>query len=231
MQSVSLETRLPDIKVVRHARARNLRLRVEPTGIRLTVPLFCSKRQIQQFLHQSEQWLVETWAKQQQQFNQVAVFPEQLALFFHSQPFQIILQQQRPLFKFDFDQHLVWINDRQPEQALQAAVLAYAKQFLPEYLTQVSQQISLSYQQCNIRRPKTRWGSCSYKHDIMLNAALVLMPEHIVRSVCVHELAHTKHFDHSAAFWGEVEKHDPCYLAHRKQLKQIQLPAWYFKKD
>ncbi|MDO3658204.1 M48 family metallopeptidase [Acinetobacter genomosp. 15BJ] len=230
MPSVSLETLLPEIKVVRHARARNLRLRVEPTGIRLTVPLFCSKRQIQQFLHQSEQWLIETWAKQQQQFNQITVFPESLTLFNHVQPFKIIQQQQRHIFKFDFDQHIIWVRDQQSEQALQAAVLAYAKQFLPEYLAEVSQQIRLPYQQCSIRKPKTRWGSCSSKHDIMLNAALVLMPEHIVRSVCVHELVHTKHFDHSAAFWNEVEKHDVNYLEHRKQLKQTQLPSWYYKK-
>ncbi len=230
MQLVSLETLLPEIKVVRHARARNLRLRVEPTGIRLTVPLFCSKRQIQQFLHQSEPWLIETWAKQQQQFNQSTVFPEQISLFFHAQAFQIILQQQRHIFKFDFDQHIIWVRDQLSEQALQAAVLAYAKQFLPKYLAQVSQQISLPYQQCSIRKPKTRWGSCSSKHDIMLNAALVLMPEHIVRSVCVHELVHTKHFDHSAAFWNEVAKHDTHYLEHRKQLKQTQLPNWYYKK-
>ena len=46
----------------------------------------------------------------------------------------------------------------------------------------------------------------------MLNAALVLMPEHIVRSVCIHELAHTKHFDHSAAFWNTVAQYDENYL-------------------
>ncbi|VXA54506.1 conserved hypothetical protein [Acinetobacter proteolyticus] len=230
MSSVSLETLLPEIKVVRHARARNLRLRVEPTGIRLTVPLFCSKRQIQQFLHQSEPWLIETWAKQKQQFSQTTEFPESLILFHHLQPFKIIQQRQRYIFKFDFDQYIIWVRDEQSEQALQAAVLAYAKQFLPEYLAQVSQQISLPYQQCSIRKPKTRWGSCSSKHDIMLNAALVLMPEHIVRSVCVHELVHTKHFDHSAVFWNEVAKHDTHYLEHRKQLKQTQLPNWYYKK-
>lgn len=56
---------MPEIKIVRHVRARKLRLRVEPASIRLTVPLFCSKKQIQQFLAQSEQWLTETWNKQQ----------------------------------------------------------------------------------------------------------------------------------------------------------------------
>ncbi|WP_038343962.1 SprT family zinc-dependent metalloprotease [Acinetobacter sp. A47] len=231
MQAVSLETLLPRIKVVRHARARNLRLRVEPAGIRLTVPLFCSKKQIQQFLQQSEQWLLETWNRQQQQFSQSASFPEQLVLFFHSQPFQIIRQQQRYIFRFDWQQQMILIRDSEPEKALQAAVMAYAKQFLPDYLDQVSQETGLPYQSCSIRNPKTRWGSCSSKHDIMLSAALVLMPEHNVRAVCVHELAHTRHFDHSAAFWNEVAKHDPDYQVHRQQLKQIQLPAWYYKKS
>ena len=228
MQSVSLETQLPEIKVVRHARARNLRLRVEPTGIRLTVPIFCTKRQIQQFLQQSEQWLLETWSKQQEQFNQTINFPEQLVLFYHLQPFQIIQQQQRHIFKFNWEQHILFIRNESPEIALKAAVLAYAKQFLPEYLNQISQETGLSYQSCTIRRPKTRWGSCSSKHDIMLHAALVLMPEQNVRAVCVHELVHTQHFDHSPAFWHRVSQHDPDYLQHRRQLKNIQLPAWWY---
>lgn len=230
MQSVSLEALLPQVKVVRHARARNLRLRVEPTGIRLTVPPFCTKTQIHQFLKQSELWLIDTWSKQQQQLNQTNTLPQELYLFRHSQPFHVIQQQQRYIFRFDWDQQILFIRNQQAEQALQSAVFSYAKQFLPEYLNQVSQEIGLPYKACAIRKPKTRWGSCSSKHDIMLNAALVLMPESNVRAVCVHELAHTKHFDHSAAFWNEVAKHDHNYLEHRRQLKQIQLPHWYYKK-
>lgn len=34
------------------------------------------------------------------------------------------------------------------------------------------------------------------------------MPAQITRYVCIHELAHTKHFDHSPAFWAEVAKFD-----------------------
>ena len=227
MQSISLATLLAEIKVVRHARARNLRLRVEPTGIRLTVPRFCTQHQIQQFLTQSESWLLETWQKQQAQINHNKEIPKEIFLCFHERPFQII-HQQRYIFKFDWQQQIILIQDQQSEQALQAAVLAYAKQFLPQYLAQVSQEVGLAYRECTIRKPKTRWGSCSARHDIMLNAALVLMPEHYVRSVCIHELAHTRHFDHSSAFWNEVAKYDQNYLEHRKQLKHFQLPAWWF---
>lgn len=178
MQAVSLETLLPEIKVVRHARARNLRLRVEPTGIRLTVPLFCTKRQIQQFLNQSEQWLLETWNKQQNQFPQTIVLPEQLLLFNHSQPFQIVQQQQRYIFKFNWDQHILFIRNESPEAALQAAVLGYAKQFLPEYLDLVSRQTGLGYANAQLESQRhvgevvvqnmtlcsmLHWCSCQYR--------------------------------------------------------------------
>ena len=61
----------------------------------------------------------------------------------------------------------------------------------------------------------------------MLNSALVLFDQQITRYVCVHELAHTKHFDHSAAFWFEVEKHDQHYQQHRKVLKGSVMPWWW----
>jgi len=61
---------LPEIQITHHARATRLRLRVEPTQIRLTVPKVCTKKQIQAFLQQSEQWMIETWQKQQKKSGQ-----------------------------------------------------------------------------------------------------------------------------------------------------------------
>ena len=61
----------------------------------------------------------------------------------------------------------------------------------------------------------------------MLNSALVLFPENITRYVAIHELAHTKHFDHSPRFWTEVAKHDPEFKIHRQLLKTTPLPYWW----
>lgn len=55
---------LPEIKIVRHVNAKCLRLRVEPHAIRLTVPTFCTSKQIQTFLAQSQDWLEKTWQQQ-----------------------------------------------------------------------------------------------------------------------------------------------------------------------
>ena len=211
---------LPEIKMVRHARARNLRLRVEPSGIRLTIPLFCSRKQVQQFLAHSEQWLIDTWHKQQTQFNHSTVFPAQISLFHHAEPFRIIQQAQRAIFKFDWQQQTLFIREQQPEQALQAAVIAYAKQYLVKYLQQISQQIALPYQACVIRRPKTRWGSCSSSGTISLNIGLMNLPHELIDYVIIHELCHTRQMNHSEKFWQEVEKYDSDYKKHVSQIKK-----------
>lgn len=223
-----MSAKMPEIKIVRHVRARKLRLRVEPASIRLTVPLFCSKNQIQLFLAQSEQWLIETWNKQQHVQSNSLEIPSEIYFFNKEQPFQVIVQKQHRVFQFDWENNCLFIKDTQPYLALQSAVISYAKQELPKLLKDLSGQTRLNYSECSIRRPKTRWGSCSSQHNIMLHAGLVLMPQEIARYVAIHELAHTKHFDHSPAFWAEVEKYDPYFQRHRRQLKSNPLPAWWY---
>ena len=217
---------LPEIKIVRHARAKCLRLRVDSTQIRLTAPVLCSKRKIQNFIDQAEEWLLKTWQQQTQNIQQETL-PTELKLFNLDQPLQIVYQTQKQSFIFDEVKNQLLISDRQPQQYLKAFVITYAKQHLPLYLEEVSQESSLSFGKCTIRQPKTRWGSCSAKHDIMLNSGLVLFPEHVTRYVCVHELAHTRHFDHSPRFWAEVHKHDENFQQHRKILKTTPMPYWW----
>ena len=219
---------LPEIQITRKLRATRLRLRVEPTQIKLTVPQFCTQRQVQDFLKQSEQWMIETWQKQQQKTGQIdKTLPVELKLFNLEQPISIVYKVQKLSFILDEEKHQLFISVRQPEQYLKSFVIAYAKEYLPIYLKQVSSETGLKYGECSIRQPKTRWGSCSAKHDIMLNSGLVLFPLEIARYVAVHELAHTKHFDHSLNFWEEVEKHDINFQQHRKILKMTAMPWWW----
>lgn len=219
---------LPEIQIVRHVRSTRLRLRVEPHQIRLTAPVFCTKKQIQDFIEQSKTWLIETWQSQQEKIQAIdRTLPNELQLFNLDQPIQIIYQKQKVSFTWNEALKVLFISDRQPEQYLKSFVIAYAKTYLPAYLKKVSEQIGLPFNHCSIRQPKTRWGSCNTKQEIMLNSALVLFSQEITQYVCIHELAHTKHFDHSLWFWAEVEKHDQHYKMHRKTLKTTPLPYWW----
>jgi hypothetical protein len=67
----------------------------------------------------------------------------------------------------------------------------------------------------------TRWGSCSARGGIRLNWRLIQAPPHIIHYVVAHELAHLKEMNHSPKFWAVVATLCPDYLNSRKQLKTM----------
>lgn len=67
-----------------------------------------------------------------------------------------------------------------------------------------------------IKHQKTRWGSCSNRGNINLNAKLIFLRQELRDYVIIHELCHLRHMNHSKNFWGEVQK----YVPHAKSLQQ-----------
>lgn len=119
------------------------------------------------------------------------------------------------------------------QRALQAWIRPTAKQHLVPWLDQVSQEIQLPYSRATLRRQKTRWASCSSRHSISLNDKLLFLPPPLVRYVLVHELCHTMHLNHSAAFWALVEQWEPDYRTLDCQLKEgwQYIPDWLVSKE
>lgn len=79
--------------------------------------------------------------------------------------------------------------------------------------------------QTTVRFATSQWGSCAPRGRIMLNAALAFLPPRLQRYVIVHELAHTRRADHSAAYWKEVEAMLPAYAEDYKELQNYRLPT------
>ena len=75
-----------------------------------------------------------------------------------------------------------------------------AEEHLIPWLKRVSDETGLSYSAVSIRQQQTRWGSCSSRRLISLNARLLFLSPDLVTYVLVHELCHTKHLNHSPRF-------------------------------
>lgn len=88
---------------------------------------------------------------------------------------------------------------------LKRFVRDYARTYLTDRCTALATQHGLTVRDIKINDTKSRWGSCSSSGALAFSWRLIHAPPHIVDYVILHELAHLKHMDHSAAFWRHCQ--------------------------
>lgn len=224
---------LPEIQLNANIRAKRLKLIVSPHGIRLSYPPKTTNKVIHHFVQQSYLWLQQTWQAQQLQLmkdKENQKLPALLYLAYQAQPYQIIYQDQPKKYQLDEDNKTIYISNLAAEKYLSAFVIAKAKQILPSQLMQFAEQQHCVVNKIRLATPKTRWGSCSAKQEIMLHAGLLLMPQNYADYVLLHELAHTKVMNHQAEFWQLLDSFLPQSKSIQAQVKKFRLPYWWQPK-
>lgn len=81
-----------------------------------------------------------------------------------------------------------------------------AKRVLPQKVLFYANKFNLTVREVKINNSKHRWGSCTGRKNINLSLFLLMLPEHLVDYVIVHELAHTIELNHSKRFWEVLNK-------------------------
>ena len=104
-----------------------------------------------------------------------------------------------------------------PEELAQ--LKAQAREDLGTRLAHWAEEMGVAPKKLTIRTQHARWGSCSSRGNISLNALLMLAPEAVRDYVVVHELCHMKEMNHSQRFWVEVARILPNYAESRDWLK------------
>lgn len=87
-----------------------------------------------------------------------------------------------------------------------------------------AQTLRVPIRSVRLRVASSQWGSCSSRGVIMLNTALLFLPERLLEYVVIHELAHRIVQGHDRRFWNTVASACPDYEARITELKQYRLP-------
>ncbi len=79
--------------------------------------------------------------------------------------------------------------------------------------------------QLRIRLQERKWGCCTPKNGIIINARVLLGPKIVAEYIVVHELVHLRFRHHQKSFWDEVERLMPNYREAERILKT---EGWQF---
>ena len=115
--------------------------------------------------------------------------------------------------------------------ALRNWLFDLAEHELLRELRRMAQIGEFAFQRLQIRRQRTRWGSCSASGTISLNVCVLFQPVDVMRYLLIHELSHTRHMNHSRRFWALVESLEPDYQRLDRELLRgwQRVPGWMFE--
>ena len=122
----------------------------------------------------------------------------------------------------DTDMHL-YLPEPESDDHVRAAIRQTlskrALERIRERLSHYAPLIGVEFGRVAIRDQKSRWGSCSARHNLNFNWKLIMAPPEALDYVVIHELCHLIEFNHSRRFWSLVERQMPEYEVWKKWLK------------
>jgi predicted metal-dependent hydrolase len=217
-------------------RARYARLRILPFGgLEVVIPTRFPRKLVAGLVAEHADWAHRQLA-QQAQLRESICLPPALILAFDGSCTPIRYQAAESILQgelfTDSAEECIDIHaagQRAAIAELRRWIRRRARQALPPLLEHISGQTGLAYNRVSIRSQKTRWGSCSSRGNISLNDQLLFLPADAVEYLMIHELCHTRHLNHSKAFWALVQAHCPDYRTHEKLLRRSQglVPDWF----
>ena len=201
------------IEVKRRAK-KNLIIR--PIGthtVSISVPPCFSVSALNRWLYENEAILRQTLAKTPPH-NTANRLPEHI--WFHGRQLTLTAHQDTQILLMP-SEICVPVDTHDKQAALLATFLKrQAQSYLLPRLAHHARTTQLFPAADSLTSAKTFWGVCRKTTGIRLNWRLVGAPEYVADYVCIHELCHLAHADHSRAFWTLTSRFAP-YADEAKQ--------------
>ncbi len=231
----------PSFTLRRSARARRLSVRVHRDArVEVVAPQRLAERSIADFLTRHRDWIRQRLEVALRQRVPPQPFPpEQVLLHAFDETWRVHLAGGRGPVRVRARQSglLEVSGDTACKASLRRALLGWlirhSRERLAGALAQAAQLHGFRYAAMSVRRQRTRWGSCSTRGTISLNVCLAFQPPEVLRYLLIHELAHTRHMNHSPAFWACVAAACPDWQRLDRALIEgwRHVPHWVFERE
>ena len=190
---------------------------------KLTVraPRRCTDERIFAFLQEKEGWILRQRQKSKTQGAGVELPTENL----NGYSFLLLGEKHRitlikgEYVRFEPDKKEIFVPEKNAKERLVKWLKENAKRIFTEWTSRRAKEMQTSVRSVSISIARSKWGCCTFDNKIRYSFRLLYAPKDVIDYVIVHELAHTKHKNHSPAFWQEVAKWKADYKGKRAWLK------------
>lgn len=211
-----------DYQILRQSR-KTISLSVtDELEVVVKAPRWVSKKHLDDFVMQHQAWIEKTVKlKQERKQND---FLTRKAAFYLGKELPITVRpayyQKEKVLLTDKGFIIITHGDEERQhELLEAFYKKEAKDLLTTLSHFYAQAIGVKFEKITIRKQKTRWGSCSSRGTLSYNLKIMCAPKEMIAYVVLHEVMHLKHFNHSKAFWNDIEKMMPDYKERMNYFK------------
>jgi len=92
------------------------------------------------------------------------------------------------------------------------------KALIYQITNEVSHELRVKFNRIYFRKMKTKWASLSPARNLTINRLMKYLPEHLIRYVIFHEMAHLVEKRHNGKFWEIVSRKFSNYQELEREL-------------
>ena len=222
-------------------KARNVYLRFSfQSGLQVVVPRGYDLTKIPHLLERKKNWIVRTERRlaeyrDKKEAEPIEILPTQILLSALGETWSVqYVETESRLLRLEENENRTLTlsgnikSELACKRALQKWLCRRGTESLIPWLRCVSQEINLTFEKASVRLQRSRWGSCSRRKTISLNAKLLFLRADLVRYLFIHELCHLVHMNHSPRYWQYVGVKEPNYKCLDAEMRDAMriVPHW-----
>ncbi len=197
--------------IIRSAR-KTLSVTVKDGRVIVKAPNKVSERKIAEFVERHKLWIFRRIQEQEGRYRPNFSDGSSIELFGNTVKIET--------GKAALTSEKLFLPNENREEALKKLLKSLTRDFMTAMTAAIAEKYRFRYSKIVITSARSRWGSCNIKGTIAYSFRSAFLPPELAFYLAAHELCHTKHMNHSRAFWETLAKIVPDCKEKRRRLKE-----------
>ena len=191
---------------------RSLSMRFRDEQLVVKAPMNIPLKVLDDWIESKKEWILRQYRVQQTlnlDEDEMWFLNKKIKLEYH----------QAPRFSITIEGSVIHIHHPArmlKQNAMLRMRMVLAHQIISPIYQAMCEKTGLQARSISIKFMKRSWGRCDSKQNIRLNERLIECDPRFIEYVCVHELMHLKHMNHSKQFYASIEAILPDYQKRRR---------------